>query len=84
MVNATLAVEFYNKSLVSTHSKLRVESVCKVQDSVSMSTNSVAFVTELEVIKQQLKKTASLGKITKIKPYLSQSKFFLKVLGILY
>ena len=54
----------------------------KTWDGVSMSTNFVASVAELEVIKQWLKKTAGLGKVTEVEPHLSQSKSFLKVLGI--
>jgi len=30
IVNVVLAVEFYNKGLVKAHSKLKVESICKV------------------------------------------------------
>ena len=84
VANAALAVESCNKGLVSAHSKLRVESVHKAWDGVSMSTNSVASAAELEVIKQWLKKTASLGEVTEVKPCLSQSKSFLKVLDIPY
>jgi len=51
VTNAASAVQSCNKSLVSAHSKLRVESVCKAWDGVSMSTNSVASAAELEVIK---------------------------------
>jgi len=78
------AVESCNKGLVSAHSKLRVESVHKAWDGVSMSTNSVASVAKLEVIKQWLKKTAGLGEVTEVEPRLPQSKSFLKVLGVLY
>ena len=84
VANAALTVESCNKGLVSACSKLRVESVYKAWDSVSISTNSVASVAELEVIKQWLKKTAGLGEVTEIKPHLPQSKSFLKVLGIPY
>ena len=84
VANIASAVEFCNKGLVSACSKLRVESVCKVWNSMSMSTNSVAFVAELEVIKQWLKKTASLGEVTEVEPHLPQSKSFLNILGILY
>ena len=84
VANAALVVESCNKSLVSVCSKLKVESVHKAWDSVSMSTNSVASVTELEVIKQWLKKTAGLGKVTEVEPCLPQSKSFLKVLGVPY
>ena len=84
MANAASTVEFCNKGLVSARSKLRVESVHKAWDGVSMSTNSVASVAELEVIKQWLKKTAGLGEVTEVEPRLSQSKSFLKVLGIPY
>ena len=84
MVNAASAVESCNKGLVSVHSKLRVEPVYKAWDSMSISTNSVAFAAELEVIKQWLKKTAGLGEITEVEPRLPQSKSFLKVLGIPY
>ena len=52
VANAALAVESCNKGLVSACSKLRVESVRKAWDGVSMSTNSVVSVAELEVIKQ--------------------------------
>ena len=51
---------------------------------MSMSTNSVASVAELEVIKQWLKKTAGLGEVTEVEPRLPQSKSFLKVLGVPY
>ena len=51
MANTAAAVESCNKGLVSAHSKLRVESVHKAWDGVSMSTNSVASIAELEVIK---------------------------------
>ena len=84
VANAALAVESCNKGLVSARSKLRVESVHKAWDGVSMSTNSVASVVELEVIKQWLKKTASLGEITEVESCLPQSKSFLKVLGVPY
>ena len=52
VANAASAVESCNKGLVSAHSKLRVESVHKAWDGVSMSTNFVASVAELEMIKQ--------------------------------
>jgi len=55
VANAALAVESCNRGLVDAHSKLRVESVRKAWDSVSMSTNFVASAAELEVIKQWLK-----------------------------
>ena len=84
MANASSAVKSCNKGLVSACSKLRVESVCKTWDGVSMSTNSVASVAELEVIKQWLKKTTGLSKVAEVEPHLPQSKFFLKVLGISY
>ena len=84
MANAVSVVEFCNKSLISACSKLRVESVHKAWDGVSMSTNSIVSVVELEVIKQWLKKTAGLGEDTEIEPCLPQSKSFLKVLGIPY
>jgi len=84
VANATSAAESCNKGLVSAHSKLRVESVCKTWNGVSMSTNSVASVAELEVIKQWLKKTAGLGESTEVEPCLPQSKSFLKILGVSY
>ena len=63
VANVASVVESCNKSLVSAHSKLRVESVYKTQDGVSISTNSVAFAAKLEVIKQWLKKTAGLSDV---------------------
>ena len=84
MANVASVVESYNKSLVEAHSKLRVESVHKAWDGVSMSTNSVASAAELEVIKQWLKKTAGLGESTEVEPRLPQSKSFLKILGVPY
>jgi len=71
VANAASAVQFCNKGLVEARSKLRVESVCKAWDGVSMSTNSVASAAELEVIKQWLKKTAGLGERTEVEPRLS-------------
>ena len=70
--------------LVEACSKLRVESVRKAWNGVSMSTNSVASAAELEVIKQWLKKTAGLGESTEVEPCLPQSKSFLKILGVPY
>ena len=84
VANVASAVEFCNKGLVSAHSKLRVESVRKAWDGMSMSTNSVASAAELEVIKQWLKKTAGLGEVTEVEPHLPQSKSFLKVLDVSY
>ena len=84
VANAASAVESCNKGLISARSKLRFESVHKAWDSVFMSTNSIASIAELEVIKQWLKKTAGLSEVTEIEPHLPQSKSFLKVLGILY
>jgi len=52
VANAATAVESYNRDLVEAHSKLRVESVRKAWDRISMSTNFVASAAELEVIKQ--------------------------------
>ena len=49
-----------------------------------ISTNSVALVAELDVIKQQLKKTTSISETTEIEPCLPQSKFLLKILDISY
>ena len=49
-----------------------------------MSTNFVASVAELEVIKQWLKKVAGLATSTVVEPCLPQSKSFLKILGVLY
>ena len=84
VANAVSTVESYNKGLVSAHSKLRVESVHKAWDGVSISTNSVASAAELEVIRQWLKKTAGLGEVAEIEPRLPQSKSFLKVLCVPY
>ena len=72
VANAASTVQSCNKSLVSACSKLRVESVHKAWDSVSMSTNSVVSAAELEVIKQWLKKTAGLGEVTEVEPRLPQ------------
>jgi len=52
VANTAFTVESCNKRLVETHSKLRVESVHKVWNGVSMSTKSVASAAELEIIKQ--------------------------------
>ena len=71
VTNVASAVQSCNKGLVETHSKLRVESVCKAWDGVSMSTSSVVSAAELEVIKQWLKKTAGLGESTEVEPRLS-------------
>ena len=49
-----------------------------------MSTHSVASVAELEVIKQWVKEIAGLSDNTEVEPCLPQSKFFLKILGVLY
>jgi len=84
VTNAASAVQSCNKGLVEAHSKLRVESVHKAWDGVSMSTNSVASAAELEVIKQWLKKTAGLGESTEVEPCLPQSKSFLKILDVPY
>ena len=81
MANAALAVESCTKGLVEAYSKLRVKSI---QDGMFMSTNSIALVVELEVIKQWLKKTASLSENTEVEPCLPQSKSFLRVLGVFY
>ena len=67
-----------------THSKLRVESVRKAWDRISMFTNFVASAAELEVIKQWLKKVAGLAASTVVEPHLPQSKSFLKILGVPY
>ena len=56
----------------------------KAWDGVSMSTNSVVFAAELEMIKQWLKKTAGLDETTEVEPCLPQSKSFLKILGVSY
>jgi len=50
IVNTAAEVKFYNENLVETYSKLRVESVYKIWDDISISTNSVALATGLEVI----------------------------------
>lgn len=50
VVNTTTEVKFYNKDLVKTYSKLRVESVYKIWNNMSISTNYVALITGLEVI----------------------------------
>jgi len=84
MANATTAVEFCNRGLVETHSKLRVESVHKAWDGIFMFTNFVASAAELEVIKQWLKKVIGLAASTVMEPCLPQSKSFLKILGVPY
>jgi len=84
VANAAIAVESCNKGLVEAHSKLRVESVHKAWDEISMSTNFVASAAELEVIKQWLKKVAGLTASAMVEPCLPQSKSFLKILGIPY
>ena len=84
VANAATAVKSCNRGLVEAHSKLRVESVHKAWDGISMSTNFVASAAELEVIKQWLKKVVGLAASTVVKPRLLQSKFFLKILGVSY
>ena len=51
VTNIASVVQSCNKGLVEVCSKLRVESVHKIWNGVSMSTNSVTSATELEVIK---------------------------------
>jgi len=84
VANVITAVESCNRGLVEAHSKLRVESVRKAWDGISMSTNFVASIAELEVIKQWFKKVAGLAASTVVEPCLLQSKFFLKILGVPY
>jgi len=60
------------------------QSVCKAWDGVSMSTNLVTSVAELEVIKQWLKKGTGLNASTVVEPRLPQSNSFLKILGVPY
>ena len=84
MANAAMTVESCNRGLVEARSKLRVESVCKAWDGVSISTNFVASAAELEVIKQWLKKVTGLNSTVVVKPHLPQSKSFLKILGVPY
>jgi len=50
VVNTATEVKFYNKNLVETYSKLRGESVYKIWNNMSISTNYVALATRLEVI----------------------------------
>jgi len=84
VANAATVVEFCNRGLVEAHSKLKVESVCKAWNGISMSTNFVALAAKLEVIKQWLKKVAGLAASTVVEPCLPQSKSFLKILGVLF
>jgi len=84
VANAATAVESCNRGLVEAHSKLRVESVRKAWDGISMSTNFVASAAELEIIKQWLKKVTGLAASTVVEPRLPQSKSFLKILGVPY
>ena len=84
MANASTTVKFCNRGLVEAYSKLRVESVCKVQNGVSMFTNFVVSAIELEVIKQQFKKVAGLTTDIVVESYLPQSKSFLKILDVFY
>jgi len=84
VANTATAVESCNRGLVEAHSKLRVESVCKAWNGISMSTNFVASAAELEVIKQWLKKVAGLAASTVVEPRLLQSKSFLKIFGVSY
>jgi len=84
VANTATAVESCNRGFVEAHSKLRVESVRKAWDGISMFTNFVASAAELEVIKQWLKKVAGLAASTVVEPRLPQSKSFLKILGIPY
>ena len=84
VTNTASVVQSCNKSFVEACSKLRVESVRKAWNRVSMSTNSVASAAELEVIKQWLKKTARLSENTEVEPRLPQSKLFLKILDVPY
>jgi len=51
VANAAAAVESCNRGLVDAHSKLKVESVRKAWDGVSMSTNFVTSAAELEMTK---------------------------------
>jgi len=84
VANAATIVEFCNRGLVEAHSKLKVESVRKAWNGISMSTNFVALVAKLEVIKQWLKKVTGLAASTVVEPCLPQSKSFLKILGVLF
>jgi len=70
VANAAMAVESCNRGLVEARSKLRVESVRKAWDDVSMSTNFVASAAELEVIKQWLKKVTGLNSTVVVEPRL--------------
>jgi len=51
VANTASAIEFCNKGLAEACSKLRVEFIYKAWNDISMSTNSVASVAEIEVIK---------------------------------
>ena len=63
MANTASAIEFCNKVLVKACSKLRVEFIYKVWNNISMSTNSVTSVVDIEVIKQWLRKILVLVRL---------------------
>lgn len=50
--NTAFIVEFYHKGLIEAYFKLKVEFIYKAQNSMFLSTNSIASATELEVIKE--------------------------------
>jgi len=84
MKNSVAHVANINKLLRNTKSEVSVDYICSDPIGISIVTNKVALQLDLQIIDQYMKSSEDVNGLQVNKPRLSQSKSYLKIIGILY
>jgi len=73
-----------NKALKNIKSEVMADFVCIDQAGITIVTNKVILSLDLQTIKKYIKNTNHINTDKVNTPYLSQSKSYLKIIGIFY
>ena len=75
-------INIMNRQLLNAKSDISIDCICPSWDDITLTTNKVAKASDLIVIEKYLKNLENIYSDNNLVPYLSQSKSFLKILGV--
>ena len=82
--SADAHINIINRQLLNAKSDISIDCICPSWDDITLTTNKVAKASDLIVIEKYLKNLENIYSDNNLVPYLSQSKSFLKILGVPY
>ena len=84
MKNSSVHVANINRALRNAKSEILVDFICLDPLGIMVVTNKVSLQSDLQIIEQYIKNSDDIDALQVDVPHLPQSKFYLKIIGILF